>query len=523
MKWDFRLQFQQGSRQAELDIYDVVGDPMFGVTAHGVLWQLRMLDVDDILVRINSVGGSVSEGMDIYNLLREHPARVTCRISGVAASIATVIACAASPGCVEMYQNSQFMVHEPYADFSFGGPPMREADLLRTGALLGKLRSQMLAIYALKTGKSAEELAPLCAAETWMTADEALELGFCDRVLGADEGEADFTAVAKAWDERVVMAYSRMPTTLMMAARAARLPAAKASAATANEPEAAELPEDTDEETMDPKIFAKIVALGKAKTDEEKLKLYLELCAMQGDAGAAELLAKSEDLKKLQTELGEMEKRAKKAEEEVAGMTEAAEGYAVAKERAEQAEKALEDLKKKVETLKKDKAEFGDDEEEGDDGEEDDDADAKAVLKTATRAQLRRIVRAAMDVAGTKDLGKLDAALMVIGTKVERAPDAKAVRAALVSRLIAEGKLEPCNKRFAMSATQEGLDFFLAQRAGKSVVEQRHQENPADPKVVNAKSAEEVVLTETEIKVAAQFNITPEKALAEKRKALGLN
>src|SRR5690242_11950792 len=105
----------QGTDALELDLYEAIGgDPLFGggITAKGVLAELNAQPkAKKILVRINSAGGIVTEGLAIYNLLKSNAAEVTCRVDGLAGSIASVIAMA---GRLEMPATSYLMIHNPW-------------------------------------------------------------------------------------------------------------------------------------------------------------------------------------------------------------------------------------------------------------------------------------------------------------------------------------------------------------------------------------------------------------------------
>jgi len=92
--------YARGSRRAEVLIHEAIGEDWFGngLTSKRFVQELNDLgEVDEILVRINSPGGAVFDGVAIYNALKEHPARIDVLVEGLAASIASVIARKASP------------------------------------------------------------------------------------------------------------------------------------------------------------------------------------------------------------------------------------------------------------------------------------------------------------------------------------------------------------------------------------------------------------------------------------------
>lgn len=163
----------------ELDVYDVIGDTWEedAVTAKRVRAQLREARASRISVRINSLGGDVQDALSIYNQLKEHPAEVEVKVDGAAASAATIIAMAASPGRLRMAEASEFMIHEPHFPLLFGvdaAKARKAADRLdkETGILAG--------IYAKRSERPEEEIRDWMCAETWFTASEALEAGLID-------------------------------------------------------------------------------------------------------------------------------------------------------------------------------------------------------------------------------------------------------------------------------------------------------------------------------------------------------
>lgn len=513
MKWQVALKHDVRTRKAEVDIYDVIGDPWMGTTAFSMLYQLRSLDVDDLLVRVNSVGGSVSDGMDIYNLLREHPARSkVCRISGCAASIATVIAL----GCqkVEMHENSQWMVHEARASFDMGAPAMLAADLARMAGVLEKTNEQMMAIYALKTGKSQLELARVCAAETWFTAEEAKAFGFVDEVIGLAD-QASMMVSASAWTPAVIGKLHSFPAPLLAVARAAQLPPAVAEPSSANTPPApaTDLEEDPMTILKKTEFLSKVGAVMASVTS-----LQTDLAKMGDSITAANVEAKSKDLEKLSEEVKEMSNRAKSAEAELAKMSESAAEYEESKARAEDAEKQLEDLKKKLATLKGEEEgnPFGDDEED-----DEEDADARALLKTMSRAQARSIVLAAIAATGVaKSASALEVAVMGM-SRGEKPVNAKDIRKAKVDQMITGGQLAPHQRGWAMKTSDETLAEYVKELGGRRVGPGAAEHQPNEPEARRLQrviAEEDVVLTADEKKQCFQAGV-PEATYLAKKKA----
>lgn len=190
IRYEFR---NEGDATPELLIYDDIGDGFFseGVTAKNFANDLKALgDVDSIDVRINSVGGSVIDGHGIYSQLAKHKATVNVHIDGFALSAASYIAMAGDT--ITIADNGLMMIHNP-AGIAFG----EAKDMRKTADVLDKMRDSIVAIYAKRTGKDKEELNKLMDAETWMTASEAVEAGFADKVGDAVEitNAADITGI----------------------------------------------------------------------------------------------------------------------------------------------------------------------------------------------------------------------------------------------------------------------------------------------------------------------------------------
>ncbi len=174
------LKIENKAEEATVYIYDEIS--YWGITADDLAKQLEDITAGTIHVRINSPGGKVSDGTAIYNLLKQHSAKVIIHVDGLAASIASLIAMAGDE--VHMGEGAYMMVHSPWSIMIGTADDFRqEADLLDK---VGRTISQ---IYQGKSGKTEEEINQLMADETWMTADEAVEMGFADKVDKGTEKE----------------------------------------------------------------------------------------------------------------------------------------------------------------------------------------------------------------------------------------------------------------------------------------------------------------------------------------------
>lgn len=138
-----------------------------------------------ITIWINSPGGDCVAAAQIYNMLMEYPGDVTVKIDGIAASAASVIAMAGTRVC--MSPVSTMMIHNPLTVAIGDSEEMRRAI-----QMLDEYKESIINAYEIKTGLSRAKLSHLMDAETWMNANKALELGFCDEIMfkGAASTEA---------------------------------------------------------------------------------------------------------------------------------------------------------------------------------------------------------------------------------------------------------------------------------------------------------------------------------------------
>ena len=135
--------------------------------------------IDTLTVEIHTGGGSVFDGYRLFNSMQELRNRgvsVTARINTLAASMGSVIAMAADK--VEIAANGRMMIHEASTAMAGDAEKMRQ-----TANLLEGISDEIAAIYAMKTGKTQKEMRDLMKSETWMTAKQAVEMGFADEIF----------------------------------------------------------------------------------------------------------------------------------------------------------------------------------------------------------------------------------------------------------------------------------------------------------------------------------------------------
>jgi ATP-dependent protease ClpP protease subunit len=164
----------------EIIIYGSIGESWWGenITAESFLKEIEKNEkAKNILVRLNSPGGNVFDGIAIYNQLRRLKGHKTVKIEGICASIATVIAMAGDE--IIMDEVSDFMIHDPTAMASG-----TEEDMQKTANVLALIKDNIVTAYMTKVKDTItkEDVAILMTNETWMTPPVALEKGFITNI-----------------------------------------------------------------------------------------------------------------------------------------------------------------------------------------------------------------------------------------------------------------------------------------------------------------------------------------------------
>ncbi|MCH4893998.1 Clp protease ClpP [Sphingomonas sp. SFZ2018-12] len=175
-----------------ITMFDVIGEDWWtggGVTAQKVSAQLRAIGDRPVEVQINSPGGDMFEGLAIYNVLREHPQDITIKIMGLAASAASVIAMAGDR--VEIGAASFLMIHNCWV-VAIGN----RHDMAEVSEYLEPFDRAMADVYAQASGRTSAECAKWMDAETYMSGSMAVERGFADALLPADQVRIDEQARA---------------------------------------------------------------------------------------------------------------------------------------------------------------------------------------------------------------------------------------------------------------------------------------------------------------------------------------
>lgn len=174
-----------------ISVLDAIGvDPWTGegVTAKRIAGALRAIGPEkDVVVNVNSPGGDLFEGMAIYNMLRDHKGSVTVKVLGIAASAASIIAMAGDQ--ILIARAGFLMVHNTWV-VAMGN----RNDLREIADVLEPFDTVMADIYAARSGIDAKAVMKLMNAETWIGGSAAVEQGFADALLPADQVEKDTNA-----------------------------------------------------------------------------------------------------------------------------------------------------------------------------------------------------------------------------------------------------------------------------------------------------------------------------------------
>jgi ATP-dependent Clp protease, protease subunit len=178
---------------ADVYIYDEINP--WGIQADQFVKDLNALQASTIRLHMNTPGGSVFDGIAIYNALKQHKAKVETYIEGVAASIGSLIALAGDK--VYMAENSFFMIHEPWI-LAVGDA----TELRKTADLLDKMSATLINTYVNVSEQKEEQVKKWLKDETWFTAKEAKDAGFIDEIIEKIEAKAshdlsDFNNVPK--------------------------------------------------------------------------------------------------------------------------------------------------------------------------------------------------------------------------------------------------------------------------------------------------------------------------------------
>ncbi|MFV0508735.1 MAG: head maturation protease, ClpP-related [Shewanella algae] len=202
-RWNPGIHAASEDQDNTIGIYDVIGESFWseGVTLKRIQGALRRIGSENpVIVNINSPGGDLFEGNAIYNALRQHKGEVTVNVLSLAASAASIIAMAASPGKLQIARSGFLMIHNAWT-LAIGN----RHDLRDIADFMEPLDETMADVYSLRTGETVEDMQKLMDSETWIGGKSAIEQGFADNYIEADQieevtGEQAYAKAAKKID-----------------------------------------------------------------------------------------------------------------------------------------------------------------------------------------------------------------------------------------------------------------------------------------------------------------------------------
>lgn len=199
------VRIEASGDEATIYVYDAIG-AYYGVDPQRFVQDLAAIDAKTIHLRINTPGGDVFGARAMKTALEQHPAKVVAHIDGLAASAGSFLMLAADE--IEIVPGAFVMIHDPWS-VAIGN----SADMRKSADLLDKVADSLVADYVGRTGKGDDDVRAWMTAETWFSADEAIENGLVDRKI-----EKPATAKAKAFN---LAAYRNAPAALLAAAEPA--------------------------------------------------------------------------------------------------------------------------------------------------------------------------------------------------------------------------------------------------------------------------------------------------------------
>jgi ATP-dependent protease ClpP protease subunit len=178
-RWNTHIQAAKSDNA--INIFDAIGEQYdgSGTTAKSIAAALSAFGDKDVTINLNSGGGSFFEGVAIYNMLREHPKKVTIKVMGLAASAASVIAMAADD--LQVARTGFLMIHNAWI-VAMGN----RKDLKAAADSLEPFDNSMAELYASRTGMERKKIENMMDAETWIAGAQAVEMGFADSLLATD-------------------------------------------------------------------------------------------------------------------------------------------------------------------------------------------------------------------------------------------------------------------------------------------------------------------------------------------------
>lgn len=190
----------------DIYMYGAIGDDWLddgAMTSRRFAYLMQQANGDDILLHINSGGGDVFEANAIAECCRTYKGHITALIEGLAASAASY--CALTADVVEIAPSALFMIHNPW-----GVCQGEAADMRKTADMLDVVKTTIVNQYVAKSGLDIADVEDYMNAETWFTAEQAIELGFCDGYTEQD------MKLAACVDKNILAHFKNKPENLVV-------------------------------------------------------------------------------------------------------------------------------------------------------------------------------------------------------------------------------------------------------------------------------------------------------------------
>lgn len=182
------VKFENTGDVASIYLKGVISED-FGIGANELRQAFDQAEGKPVNLYINSPGGSIFEGREMQGIIAAYSGEVTSIIQGIAASAATWVSMAATK--VQMVKGSRYMIHNGMGA-AFGG----KADMRSMADLLDSFDTELAVEYATRTKGDAAQMSAFMDAETWFTAEQALEHGFIDEILSSTQNQN----MTQAWN-----------------------------------------------------------------------------------------------------------------------------------------------------------------------------------------------------------------------------------------------------------------------------------------------------------------------------------
>ena len=157
-----------------------ISDDLANIITGQLLW-LEQQNSNDITLIINSGGGSVTSGLGIIDVANYVKNDIAVNVTGLAASMAAVIACSGTRGKRMMLPHARFMIHQPR--MSFGGRTLVASDIEIEADEINKMKTELYTILSENSNCSFDQVKEMSDRDKWLRAPEAIEYGFIDKII----------------------------------------------------------------------------------------------------------------------------------------------------------------------------------------------------------------------------------------------------------------------------------------------------------------------------------------------------